>query len=67
MADRPVSDKMEQPLRSKEVKVRPAAKQICPGQNVINNYREANYYRSEKAEHFEMWGLIVQQAKLVPY
>lgn len=58
MADRPVSDKMEQPLRSKEVKVRPAAKQICPGQNVIiiNNYRETDYYRSETAEHFEMWG-----------
>lgn len=28
MADRPVSVKLEQPLRSKEVKVRPAAKQI---------------------------------------
>lgn len=28
MADRPVSVKEEQPLRSKDVKVRPAAKQI---------------------------------------
>lgn len=28
MADKPVSVKLEQPLRSKEVKVRPPAKQI---------------------------------------
>lgn len=29
MDERPTSVKMEQPLRSKDVKVRPTAKQIC--------------------------------------
>ena len=50
MADRPVSVKEEQPLRSKDVKVRPAAKQIWKEKCHLSSYTDAHSKNTNQEE-----------------